>query len=101
MSKEKIDNLKKAIKPLFEHIDLKQLFMLDKMATPQIIAILYWLLLLLAVVAGIGKILDGSFFLGLFIMVLMPIVGRIICEIMIVIFRINKTLDEINSKTKK
>lgn len=96
-NKEQIDNLKKAVKSLLENLELKQFFMLDRLVTPQIIAILYWLLLLSAMVAGIGSILDGNFFRGIFMILAISIGGRIICEIMIVIFRINETLININS----
>ncbi|MCS5591775.1 MAG: DUF4282 domain-containing protein [Gammaproteobacteria bacterium] len=97
-NKEVLDNVKKAIKPLFEKIDTNELFSLDAMIAPKLITILYWLLLFLAIGSGLGAIFDGDVFRGLFLMASISIGGRIVCELMIVIFRINETLQEINNK---
>ena len=99
-NKEVLDNVKSAIKPLFEKIDVNELFSLDAMIAPRLITILYWLLLFLAIGSGLGAIFDGDIFRGLFLMASISIGGRIACELMIVIFRINETLHEINSREK-
>ena len=93
-------NLLNSIKPFFEKIDINEIFSLDEMISPKLITILYWLLLFLALGSGLGAIFDGDVFRGLFIMASISIGGRIVCELMIVIFRINKNLNEINDREK-
>jgi Na+/H+-translocating membrane pyrophosphatase len=99
-NKEVIDNVKSAIKPLFERINTNELFSLDEMIAPKLITILYWLLLFLAIGSGFGAIFEGDVFYGLFLMASISIGGRIACELMIVIFRINETLHEMNKREK-
>tara|TARA_B110000914_G_C15326422_1_gene382661 strand:- start:265 stop:624 length:360 start_codon:yes stop_codon:yes gene_type:complete len=99
-NKEVLNNLKSAVKPWFEIINLNELFSLDEMIAPKLITILYWLLLFLAIGSGLGAIFDGDVFRGLFLMAGISIGGRITCELMIVIFRINDTLHEINKRGK-
>jgi len=100
-NKEVLDNVKNAIKPLFEKINISELFSLEVMIAPKLITILYWLLLFLAIGSGLGAIFDGDVFRGLFLMASISIGGRIVCELLIVIFRINETLHEINSREKE
>ena len=100
-NKEVLDNVKNAIKPLFEKINISELFSLEVMIAPKLITILYWLLLFLAIGSGLGAIFDGAVFRGLFLMASISIGGRIVCELLIVIFRINETLHEINSREKE
>jgi hypothetical protein len=99
-NKEVLDNVKSAIKPLFDKIDTNELFSLDVMIAPKLITILYWLLLFLAIGSGFGAIFEGDVFFGLFLMASISIGGRIACELMIVIFRINETLHEMNKREK-
>ena len=99
-NKEVLDNVKSAIKPLFDKIDTNELFSLDVMIAPKLITILYWLLLFLAIGSGFGAIFEGDVFFGLFLMASISIGGRIACELMIVIFRINETLYEMNKREK-
>jgi hypothetical protein len=99
-NKEVLNNVKSAVKPLFEKIDTNEFFSLDEMIAPKLITILYWLLLFLAIGSGLGAIFDGDVFRGLFLMASISIGGRIACELMIVVFRINETLHEINNREK-
>ncbi|MGE4570705.1 MAG: DUF4282 domain-containing protein [Gammaproteobacteria bacterium] len=99
-NKEVLDNVKSAIKPLFDKIDTNEIFSLDVMIAPKLITILYWLLLFLAIGSGFGAIFEGDVFFGLFLMASISIGGRIACELMIVIFRINETLHEMNKREK-
>ena len=107
-NKEVLENLKNALKPLFEKIDTKEFFSLDVMITPKMITVFYWLSLFSAIVMGLVVIFDGSFFFGLFLIIGISIGSRIACELIIVIFRINqkmhdinKSLNAINSAEKK
>jgi Na+/H+-translocating membrane pyrophosphatase len=100
-NKDVLNNVKSAIKPWIELVNISELFSLDEMIAPKLITILYWLLLFLAIGSGLGAIFDGDVFRGLFLMASISIGGRIACELMIVVFRINETLNEINSREKE
>jgi hypothetical protein len=49
---------------------------------------------------GYGSFMPGGFFGGLLLIVFGNIIWRIWCELIIVFFRINKTLNSIDEKTK-
>ena len=84
---------------------MKAALFFDSMLTPKIITIVYWLLLLAAVVGGFGSMFSGyggfgigSFFKGLFLIVAGAIGARIWCELLIVLFKMNEALQEIRQK---
>ena len=80
----------------------------DKMVTPLIIRIIYWIGIagtvlggLIGVIKGIGSSYGGGMAVisGILTIVLGPIFVRIWCELLIVLFEIHKNLVEINKKT--
>lgn len=84
---------------------MKDIFLFNKMLTPKIINFVYWLLLLAAVVGGVTTMFagyngftEGSFFTGLFYMVLGAVGARVWCELLIVLFKMNEALQEIRNK---
>lgn len=88
---------------------MRNLFFFDAMLTPKIITIVYWILLLSAVISGIGSMFAssgygyggftfGSFLTGLFIAAAGAVFARIWCELMIVLFKINSNLQKIADK---
>lgn len=84
---------------------MRDLFFFDSMLTPKVITLVYWLLLLAAVVTGIGVwfagfegFTFGSFIKGLFIMAGGAIGARIWCELLIVLFKMNEALQELRRK---
>lgn len=83
---------------------MKDLFFFDKMLTPRIITVVYWLLILGSLVAGFGSAFAshggflGKLFMGLAFSVGGIIASRIWCELLIVIFKINEALQEARSK---
>lgn len=90
---------------------MKDMFFFDNMLTPKIITFVYWLLLLAAVVGGLGSMLVvdlggygdrgftvGKFFMGLLYMVGGAIAARIWCELLIVLFKMNEALQELRHK---
>ncbi len=77
----------------------------DKMLTPKIITVVYWILLLGAVIGGLGSIFAGprgfsigSLFMGIVYTVGGAVAIRIWCELLIVAFKINEALQEIRHK---
>ena len=78
---------------------MKSILTFKSMLTPKLITGLYWLLLFIAVVSGIGTMFSGfdginfqTFILGLLTILGGAIGARIWCELMIVIFKINENL---------
>jgi hypothetical protein len=79
----------------------KDLLRFDKMVTPLIIQILFWIGLALSVLFGLVLIFQGltsqyrggfTVFMGLLYLVVGPIVVRIYCELLIVFFKIHENL---------
>lgn len=91
-------------------MDIKELMSFRRMITPIIIQILFWIGVVLCVIAGLveigqgaaGQYGGGSLVLkGLLTLLLGPIVVRIYCELLILFFRMNDTLTEIRDNMQK
>jgi hypothetical protein len=77
----------------------------DKMLTPKIITFVYWLMLLGAIVFGLSSMFGGyteftigKFFMGILYIVGMAVGARILCELLIVSFKMNEALQEMKGK---
>ncbi|HMH34251.1 MAG TPA: DUF4282 domain-containing protein [Puia sp.] len=94
--------------------DFKEFISFRQMIALKIIQILYVvvaiLITLFALVTmfkggggdyGYGSVMPGGFLSGLFILIFGNLGWRIYCELMIVLFRMNKSLTEIEHNTKK
>ena len=84
---------------------MKEFLHFDRMITGDIIKYVYWVLAGLTVLGGVisllGSLVSGEFgmaFLALILTVLGPILIRIYCELMIVLFKIHETLVAIKNK---
>jgi len=75
----------------------------DKMITPTIIKILFWIGVIVSVIFGLVQIFNGGFFviIGLLMIVLGPIFVRIYCEILIILFKMNDNLHDIKNLLSK
>ena len=104
MNKDELwDSVKKASKPSldrFDKLDKQYIFYLEEMVTPKLLTIFYWILLFAFITKGIGDILEGDFFRGLVWVVGGSLASRVACELIVVLFRINEILHEINDNTK-
>ena len=97
------DSLKKATKPSldrFDKLDKNYIFYLEEMVTPKLLTIFYWILLFAFITKGIGDVFEGDFFRGLVWIVGGSLASRVACELIVVLFRINEILHEINDNTK-
>ena len=94
------DSIKKATKPSFEKLDKHYIFYLEEMVTPKLLTIFYWILLFAFITKGIGDVFEGDFFRGLVWIVGGSLASRVACELIVVLFRINEILHEINDNTK-
>ena len=81
-----------------------------KMITPMIIQILFWVGAAFSVLGGLIAMATslgrygtgvGGFLGGLLMIVLGPVVVRIYCELLILLFRMNETLTEIKNGLDK
>jgi hypothetical protein len=73
-------------------------FSFHRMLTPAIIQVVFWILVAVNVLIGLWLLTSGegaTAVLGLVYLVLGPLVVRVYCELVIVIFRIHSTLVEI------
>jgi hypothetical protein len=84
---------------------MKDLLFFNSMLTPKIITLVYWMLLLAVVIAGIGAMFApwgftfGSFLKGLFMIIAGGIGVRIWSELMIVLFKINENMQKMADKS--
>jgi hypothetical protein len=88
-------------------MSIRDVLFFDAMLTPKVVTLVYWLLLVTAVIAGLGSMFYmgfqymsfGTFVRGLAITVGGAIGARIWCELVIVLFKLNENVQRIaNSK---
>jgi hypothetical protein len=79
-------------------MEIRDVLFFDKMLTPTVIAVVYWLALIGCVVGGIVVMISQSFFGGLLTIVFGALFVRIWCELVIVLFKVNDALQEIRRK---
>jgi len=99
---EILESIKKAIKLSMDKLDNHFMFYLDEMVTPKLITLFYWILLFAFITKGLGDIfLEGDFWRGLVWVIGGSLASRVTCELVVILFRINENLDEINNKTSE
>jgi len=69
-----------------------------RMVTPVFIQVIFWVVVVVIVIAGIAILADGRAGAGLLTIVIGPLVARIYAEILIVIFRINDNVAAIRQQ---
>jgi hypothetical protein len=88
-------------------MSIRDVLFFDAMLTPKVVTVVYWLLLVTAVIAGLGSMFYmgfqymsfGTFVRGLAITLGGAIGARIWCELVIVLFKLNENVQRIaNSK---
>lgn len=80
---------------------MKEILFFDSMLTPKIITFVYWILLAVVVIGGLGTMFGGygGFKIeGLFYAIGGAIAARIWCELLIVLFKMNDALQELRNK---
>lgn len=80
---------------------MKDFLLFRRMLTPSIIQVLFWIGVILCIWAGIHNMLNHAIPHGLQILLIGPILLRILCEFLLVVFRINKSLTEIAVQEKR
>ena len=77
-------------------------FSFDRMITPAIIKVLFWIGLAFSVLGGLGFLVaasGGAKVLGLIYLIVGPLFVRVYCELLIVIFKMTDTLGVIARNT--
>jgi len=82
---------------------MKDLLYFDTMVTPKIITLVFWLMLLMATIAGLGTIFGGGLsflklIFGLLVTASGAVSARITCEILIVLFKIHENIKKLADK---
>lgn len=77
---------------------MKDFIFFRRMIMPILLQILFWLSLLLCIITGIADFFNHKILMGLQIIIFGPILARIVCEFMILFFRINETLTDIKNE---
>ncbi|HKS58796.1 MAG TPA: DUF4282 domain-containing protein [Steroidobacteraceae bacterium] len=84
-------------------MSVRDVLYFDSMLTPKVVTLVYWLLLLAALIAGLGSMFYtgfqymsfGTFFRALIITLGGAIGARIWCELMIVLFKLNENMQRL------
>ena len=86
----------------------KELLYFNKMIVPKMITFIFWAMLGMSVIYGIYDMFSGfegltftSLIMGLVFMVIGAFISRVMCEGMIVIFKINENLQTIANNQEK
>lgn len=80
---------------------MKDFLVFRHMLTPFLVQIIFWLGVLACIVTGVVNIAHDQVWKGLQILIGGPIAVRIMCEFVILFFRINETLTEIKNEKQK
>jgi hypothetical protein len=81
---------------------MNNFFRFDRLITPTFIKIIFWVGLVLTVLGGLAVLIaanGGVKIIGLIYLVVGPILWRIYCEILIVVFKMNESLIAIRDNT--
>lgn len=73
----------------------KEFLLFQRLITPIVIQIAFWVGVLLSIAFCILLMLAGEFLKGIGVLIVGPIIARFITEAAIVVYRINTTLTEI------
>ena len=63
-----------------------------RMITPVFIQAIFWIAVVVLVIAGVVRLADGDVGAGIFLLVVGPLLARIYAEILLVVFRINENV---------
>jgi hypothetical protein len=75
----------------------------ETMITPFVIQAIFWIAVVISIIAGIVQIIAGGMGIvtGLLTIILGPLAARIYCEIVILFFRMNDHLRQIQHNTQR
>lgn len=77
---------------------MKDFLLFRRLITPVLIQVVFWLCFAFLVYAGIKDIMLKAYFTAVQVLIAGPLLLRVVCELLILAFRINTNLYEINQK---
>lgn len=81
---------------------LKSFLRFRCMITPMMVELSFWAGVLMCIINGIKTMqIPGEWLQGLFIILIGPIVLRVLCEVMMIFFRIYESLRDIHQALKQ
>lgn len=92
---------KRLLAKVIEGVAMKDFLTFKRMLTPVIIYTLFWVGSLICFVVGIYDLFKGVYGIGLIIFFFGPVAIRVMCEFIILFFRMNETITEINNNIEK
>lgn len=102
-----MEDMKKEVESMKERGFISSFLSFDKMITPGIIKIVFLIGLGVSVLASLAMIIMGfnsyygggaQVFFGILMLVLSPIIVRVQCELLIIMFKIHESLEDIKRK---
>lgn len=102
-----MEDMKKEFEDMKKDGFMKTFLNFDKMITPAIIKFIFYIGTAISVLVSLGMIVRGMnshygggfmVLIGILTLILSPLIIRIYCELLIVIFKINESLIEIRDK---
>jgi hypothetical protein len=80
---------------------MEEFMSFKRMITPTIIRVLFWIVAGISVIAGLVSIAAGEVWAGAGIALVGPLLARVYCELLILFFRMNETLNEISHSVRQ
>lgn len=80
---------------------MKDFLLFKKMVSPVLIQVIFWLGIVSAIVSGIASMMHVGIFYGIWLVVIGILMTRVVCEILMLFFRMNDNLREIRNSLKK
>ncbi len=86
---------------------VKTFLSFDKMITPTLIKVIFYIGIIVSFLSGIGMIISGTkayfgggvqVIMGILVCLISPVIVRVYCELLMVIFKIHESLVEIKNK---
>ena len=80
---------------------MKDFLAFRRMLTPYLIQLFFWIALLLCVITAVADFRSGEVWLGIAVLIIGPLFTRLSCEVLIIFFKINEAVTEINHTLKQ
>lgn len=74
------------------NLNFKDILQFRILVTPIFVQIIFWILAAMAIISAVNAIAHGQILTGILALIIGPLVARIFCETMIVVFRIHDNL---------
>ena len=78
---------------------MKDFFLFRRMLSPIVIPLLFWALLVLIVIGGVKELfIPWHVWKGIQVLILGPLLARVLCELLLILFRIDESLNHIKGR---